>query len=285
MHYNSLRAPKGNPMLNNWIEPLEDRLVLSAPIITMPPAAPRADVSLRGGILQINGSSGNDRITLSVSHHSTSTVLPFQPADVVLIVKINGKTWSFDAADVGRIRINGGAGNDRIQIQSPPKFSWDDHCNRDLGPSWFTVEFPLMIDGGAGNDTIVGGELDDTIHGGAGNDSIMGMGGADHLFGDAGNDQLIGGADDDTLDGGDGADLLAGEVGNDSLIGHGGSDSIYGGKGDDRLIGGNGSDSMWGEEGTDEAWGGSGSDAADTVELPRKGIEKAAEPIFWVCEL
>src|SRR3546814_7081234 len=79
------------------------------------------------------------------------------------------------------------------------------------------------IDGGAGDDLIVGDALaldgatislnddedvgNDTLHGGSGNDIIYGdtndvaetLGGKDLIFGDEGNDTLYGGAGNDTL--------------------------------------------------------------------------------------
>ncbi len=63
-----------------------------------------------------------------------------------------------------------------------------------------------MIVGGAGNDTITGGERDDHLLGGDGQDI---------LIGNAGNDELEGGAEVDILDGGDGNDQLKGGAGVD----------------------------------------------------------------------
>lgn len=47
-----------------------------------------------------------------------------------------------------------------------------------------------LIDGGAGNDLLRGGNRADTITGGSGSDKIMGLGGADMLSGGAGADQF-----------------------------------------------------------------------------------------------
>ena len=44
------------------------------------------------------------------------------------------------------------------------------------------------VDGGAGNDTLIGSKFADTLHGGEDNDIITGGLGKDTLFGDAGND-------------------------------------------------------------------------------------------------
>jgi Ca2+-binding RTX toxin-like protein len=76
----------------------------------------------------------------------------------------------------------------------------------------------LIVLGGAGNDTLTGGEeSDDTVVDGAGNDALRGLGGDDALLNNEGTDQLFGeGGNDlflsdsicngDLLDGGEGRD-------------------------------------------------------------------------------
>jgi hypothetical protein len=70
--------------------------------------------------------------------------------------------------------------------------------------------------GGAGNDTLVGGFLNDRLEGGDGDDLLIGgtqiTGDADTLLGGTGNDLLIGQSGADSLDGGAGEDLLIGDV-------------------------------------------------------------------------
>lgn len=90
-----------------------------------------------------------------------------------------------------------------------------------------------VIDGGAGDDTLVG----DT-----GNDTIRGQYGNDIIFGGAGVDIIDGKAGSDTLFGGEGHDLLYGDSGADTLFGGDGIDQLVGGAGFDRLTGGEGAD-------------------------------------------
>lgn len=61
--------------------------------------------------------------------------------------------------------------------------------------------------GGRGNDTIAGGNGADTLFGGAGDDLLDGGSGMDQLFGESGDDVLIGGRGNDLLDGGAGIDI------------------------------------------------------------------------------
>jgi Ca2+-binding RTX toxin-like protein len=79
--------------------------------------------------------------------------------------------------------------------------------------------------GGAGNDHIIGGDIDNVFFGDDGVDYLQGFGG---------NDQLFGGDDNDTLDGGDGADILIGGAGEDNLIGGANVDTtiIFGNRAD-----------------------------------------------------
>jgi Ca2+-binding RTX toxin-like protein len=65
------------------------------------------------------------------------------------------------------------------------------------------------LTGGAGNDFVRGGDLDDLL---------AGEGGRDLLRGGAGQDQLVGGDGDDELEGGTGADSLTGGSGDDHFV-------------------------------------------------------------------
>ena len=84
-------------------------------------------------------------------------------------------------------------------------------------------------------DAPVGG-----VDGGAGNDLLMGDEGDDLIDGGAGDDTLFGGNDDDTLIGGDGDDQLTGGEGKDKISGGAGKDTIFGGTDGDTVDGGAG---------------------------------------------
>ena len=81
-----------------------------------------------------------------------------------------------------------------------------------------------------------------TIDGGGGNDLLIGGRGVDVLNGGAGADTLIAGDGRNTLSGGGGADFLLGGAGTDVLTGGGGHDVLVAGGGDNTLIGGAGPD-------------------------------------------
>lgn len=72
------------------------------------------------------------------------------------------------------------------------------------------------LDGGDGDDELIGEDGDDLLLGGAGDDSLVAKGGNDILLGGAGNDVLQGGDGQDTLDGGSGINILLGGTGDDT---------------------------------------------------------------------
>jgi Ca2+-binding RTX toxin-like protein len=101
-----------------------------------------------------------------------------------------------------------------------------------------SINVPMIIDAGGGNDLITTGSGNDVIRGGGGIDIIYAGDGDDVLLGGTGNDDLFGGAGNDVLIGGDGSDMLFGGSGRDLMIGSDDQDLLSAGDGDDILIGG-----------------------------------------------
>ena len=126
------------------------------------------------------------------------------------------------------LTINGGDGNDTITLNSA-----DDALipNDSSNANSQTV----IVNGGAGNDVLIGSDFNDIMNGGSGNDVVNGRSGNDTLGGDAGDDTLLGGSGDDNLSGGDGADRVKGQGGTDTLGGGAGNDTIEGGEGTSSL--------------------------------------------------
>lgn len=155
-------------------------------------------------ILLINGTNGNDTIKIGESAGK-------------LNVNYNGRiipaTWR-DANNVPlveQISVSGLNGNDDIEFLSGAG-------GIDVSAlSARSTDFVGVIDGGAGNDTLIGTNGRDRLDGGRGSDVVQGMAGDDRLFGDGGAGQ------------GDLTDfdqLFAGQ-GNDDLIGGQGTNSLY----------------------------------------------------------
>jgi hypothetical protein len=88
----------------------------------------------------------------------------------------------------------------------------------------------LDVLAGAANDQInvLGSGISAALDGGPGNDVLVGGNGFETLRGGPGNDILIGGAGNDVLDGGEGRDLLSGGLGGDTIYGGGEQDIVIG---------------------------------------------------------
>ena len=162
-----------------------------------------AGVGVANGTLYVIGTDGRDKVSVKFkSWHNGN-------ADQVRVkTKFAGQGVSiqyFAAADIDKIEIHLCDGNDAARISG-----------RDIGAGpWYESS---RIDGGDGNDWILGGVGDDIIVGGDGNDFIRGGAGDDVISGGEGNDYLFGRSGDDILIGGNGSDLLFGNAGDDLLI-------------------------------------------------------------------
>ena len=248
-----------------------------------------AGVTLKHGILTINGTDDAD--DLQVEKQRETEVTPLGNVRFVnhLIVRLNGEfEGDFSYLDITKVVVKLKGGNDLFAV------------GKKL--------LPFDIDGGDGDDTISGGLAGDIIRGGAGRNILTGGKGNDHFIVSSGGDILTGGLGNDTADfspfttplhitlddvandaeagrtgnvhsdietiiGGGGADIidasgqphptavdLIGGGGNDTLIGTSLGDTLHGGSGNDSLRGGDGNDYLNGDAGRDKLFGQDGND-------------------------
>ena len=109
----------------------------------------------------------------------------------------------------------------------------------------------ITIDGHSGDDFVGGGSLGDLdLYGGDGNDRVASSG-SRLLDGGAGDDEIIGSSNAETINGGAGNDTIFGEGGNDTIDGGAGNDILHGGEGADQLAGGDGDDELYPDAATD----------------------------------
>ncbi|WP_291532294.1 calcium-binding protein [Bradyrhizobium sp. UBA2491] len=210
----------------------------------------------------------NRDVTLSVIGSGSVLVATGAGNDYVSFVS------SRDADFIGETTVFAGAGNDTLYgSASAAANTMDGGDGNDLlvGSSGTVAEY-----GGSGNDILYSNARDllgVVLEGGAGDDTLVGgvIGGSETLHGDAGNDLLVGadetaseygGSDNDVLYSGSAAghgSFLSGDDGNDSLYAGAGNDLLVGGAGNDLLVGGAGSDSLYGGAGDDVLYSGSNS--------------------------
>jgi len=163
--------------------------------------------------------------------------------------------------------IDGNDGNDTIRGDGSTS-EYLSGGSADLAWSPAQLHGKDILDGGAGDDQLLGQGQSDILFGGTGNDSLWGdeadmrtnpgvIQGDDLLEGGDGHDQLIGGGADDDLQGGEGNDSLWGDSDSaDKLdLALHGADLLDGGNGDDYAEGGGASDVVMGGAGSDTLWG------------------------------
>jgi Ca2+-binding RTX toxin-like protein len=166
-------------------ESLESRQLMSAT------AGPRALVPA-DGVLTIDGTDMADQIQI------------FRTSDDYLIIdhlagRIDPKTGEFipstaidrrpvPVKEVRLIVVKGGLGDDLIDVSA--------------------AGIGAVLDGGRGDDVLIGSAKSDLLLGGDGNDRLFGLDGIDVLSGGRGKDYLDGGLDSspDVYDGGAGRD-------------------------------------------------------------------------------
>jgi Ca2+-binding RTX toxin-like protein len=166
------------------------------------------------GADQVFGEAGDDRL---IWNNGDGTDLN-EGGDGVDTVEVNGGSASESFA------ANGAAGG-RVLFQRTTQIAF----SIDIGTSE-----KLTLNANAGDDTFTGGTgiagvMTTTIDGGVGNDRLLGTDAADRLIGGDGNDFLDGnkgadvgvmGAGNDTFqwDGGDGSDVVEGGTGTDTML-------------------------------------------------------------------
>jgi Ca2+-binding RTX toxin-like protein len=156
------------------------------------------------------------------------------------------------AGHEGKDLLNGGAGDDYLatmdnkdgpdELIGGPGYDTADYSGR-------TANLKISLDGKA-NDGAKG-EGDNV------SPSIERVNGGD------GNDTLIGNDAPNDLNGGGGKDILKGLGGNDDLDGDEGDDVLYGGTGNEYFGSEAGEDKFFGGEGNDTMWAGSSPDGRD----------------------
>ena len=196
----------------------------------------------------VSGSSGADNYTLSNGVDTTMTGLI--PAIVVSGTRSGVTIESAHVFNVGSLTIDTGAGNDTISASA--------------------INRAVVLNGGAGNDTLTGGTGNDTLSGGAGKDSLNGGAGIDTVAETTANDVMM---LTNTQLTGNGTDrltnieraLLSGTAGNETLDASAftlGNVTLLGGAGNDTLIGGAFTGAADGDELNDSLDGGAGVDVA-----------------------
>lgn len=117
-------------------------------------------------------------------------------------------------AQTDHVTVNGSAGNDAITVQGTPgNVSVSGLAAQINIANAKASDDQLTVNALAGDDVVAAsnlaaGAIQLTVDGGTGNDVLVGSAGDDHLIGGDGNDILIGGPGQDVLNGAPGNDIL-----------------------------------------------------------------------------
>lgn len=180
----------------------------------------------------VDSGDGNDQILIDAQGPVTR-VYGGPGDDLVRISGTNGGSGYYNPMKLGVDNIDGGAGNDTLQLVSSAGISriggGDGNDIVDIKAGGWVSN----VDGDAGNDImdVVAGQMATSIHGGDGNDTITAQAkDVSVLDGGAGDDMIVVNASYASyIDGGDGNDTII--VTADGFL-----RNISGGKGDDHVV-------------------------------------------------
>ncbi len=121
---------------------------------------------LFGGSIEVHGGGGYDRLIVQ------GTELANDMSIATTEVGVDGLSIYF--GNFEKVDLRAGGGDDFVFVEETP-------------------DVKLTLDGGRGNDILVGGENGDLLFGGRGRDILIGGAGRDALFGNGGQDIVIAG--------------------------------------------------------------------------------------------
>ena len=240
----------------------------------------------RGGRDQIFGGDGHDRLLgggssdLLVGGNGRDTILGNSGVDTISggegndrivggnnrsVLREEGFSGDVTVVSNGQAATITGLGNDSLKgTFTQLELIGGDGPNK-IDASGFN--FAVTLQGGGGDDTLLGGSLGDSLDGGDGVDQIQQTVDLEQIL----TDTLVTGRGADTLSSIEEAVLIGGELGTNidasafsgatTLIGNGGGDTLIGGSNNDVLSGGDGNDKLFGLAGNDTADGGAGNDS------------------------
>ena len=136
------------------------------------------------GTANLTGGASNNSFTLS-AWSGSGTINGSTGTDQIIVARNTNMNLTNTALTLA------GFGTLTLAAVESAKLTGGDSANR-LNASAFTLG-PVTLEGGLGDDVLIGGSGNDALYGGAGRDLLIGGAGADSLFGEAGDDILIGG--------------------------------------------------------------------------------------------
>ena len=237
----------------------------------------------------LRGEGGTDR--LIGFRGSTDVVFGGVGDDVMVWNNGDGTDVNDGDAGIDEVEVNGSpAAGDAFTYKADPATAGRVQFNR-TNLITFGINFTaerLTVNGLGGDETAapdpaapggIAALTSVTLNGGTGDDQLVGADGADLITGGGGFDTLVGADGADLVRGGDDADSLIGEGGDDRLVGDRGTDFHTGGIGDDALVwnNGDGTDNSAGDDGFDRVEVNGSATAGDVFSLAPDGDDAVFE--------
>jgi Ca2+-binding RTX toxin-like protein len=152
-------------------QPLENRRLFAANVPTV------ATAVRVGNELRIRGTNGPDSISVSALI-----------AGALLSVNLNGVTTTVQVPGVRKLTVKTFDGNDNVSIDNIGIVSY---VQGGAGNDTLSSRFSALLDGGDGDDTLLGSPLVDILKGGRGNDIIRSNGQFDIIRGGEGMNTIF----------------------------------------------------------------------------------------------
>ncbi len=193
----------------------------------------RIDISANGGRVRLFRDVGN--VTMDLNGIETLQLAALGGADTITVNDLSGTDVSKVSIDLGAsggggdgkadtVVVNGTLVGDSIRVTEASGAVTVTGLASLVTIANFEATDSLVVNGLAGNDTIdasalAAGKMSLTLNGGDGDDRIVGSAGNDIVIGGRGNDVAFLGAGDDTFvwNPGDGSDVVEGQAGFDTL--------------------------------------------------------------------
>ncbi|MFN8188202.1 MAG: calcium-binding protein [Gaiellales bacterium] len=183
--------------------------------------------------------SGNDVLFAAYTNNRADNEFTGGAGNDVEIAGAGNDVFHEGAAANGADDMDGGTGSDTCDyaarsnsvsvsldgVDNDGEAGEGDNCGG-VDPAWVPYE-NFRSSGWLGGDegNPLSGQDVENVNGGSGNDQLVGSDAGNVLNGNAGNDALTGGGSTDTLNGGDGDDWISGGGGNDAINGGNGTDT------------------------------------------------------------
>lgn len=222
------------------------------------------------GDLLIQGGDGRD--TIDIDRDADLSQCKIGGVETLMVTPYNNFKLTIAATALEHIQsVSGDLFS--IHLSTAADFHWNPAGNAKQYIDLYGSDENDHIDMGASriNWSVNGGDGNDRLVGGIGIEALQGGNGDDALWGNGTQDKLNGGTGDDTIREYGGLATVHGGVDNDTLYAYGAKAYLFGDDGDDTLVATYGLDYMYGGDGNDSFVFSNATEGAIIYDFDRQG--------------